>query len=171
MKLTSKAIPSSEAFQTNRAGHLAAIEVVQAAAEAAAAGGGDKARARHLERGKMLPRDRVANLLDSGAPFLEIGATAAHGLYDGAAPGSGLIAGVGRVQGQEVMVVCNDATVKGGTYYPMTVKKHLRARSPRGYHRACADRRGPRRGFRPGHRRVPPPSAIVRWRAWRGLDG
>ena len=127
MKLTSQAIPSSEAFQTNRAGHLAALEVVQAAAEAAAAGGGDKARPRHLERGKMLPRDRVANLLDPGAPFLEIGATAAHGLYDGAAPGAGVIAGVGRVHGLEVMVVCNDATVKGGTYYPMTVKKHLRA--------------------------------------------
>ncbi len=99
MKLTSRAIPSSEAFQTNRAGHLAALEVVQAAAEAAAAGGGDKARARHLERGKMLPRDRVANLLDPGAPFLEIGATAAHGLYDGAAPGAGVIAGMGRVHG------------------------------------------------------------------------
>ena len=127
MKLTSRAIASSEAFQTNRATHLAGLEQVAAAAQAAAAGGGDKARARHLERGKMLPRDRVANLLDPGAPFLEIGATAAHDMYDGAAPGAGVIAGIGRVQGQEVMVVCNDATVKGGTYYPMTVKKHLRA--------------------------------------------
>jgi 3-methylcrotonyl-CoA carboxylase beta subunit len=127
MKLTSRAIPSSEAFQTNRAGHLEALALVQAAAQAAAAGGGDKARARHLERGKMLPRDRVANLLDPGAPFLEIGATAAHDMYDGAAPGAGVIAGVGRVHGIEVMVVCNDATVKGGTYYPMTVKNHLRA--------------------------------------------
>ncbi|MDP5347442.1 MAG: methylcrotonoyl-CoA carboxylase, partial [Paracoccaceae bacterium] len=86
MKLTSRAIASSEAFQTNRASHLAALEQVAAAAQAAAAGGGDKARARHLERGKMLPRDRVANLLDPGAPFLEIGATAAHDMYDGAAP-------------------------------------------------------------------------------------
>jgi 3-methylcrotonyl-CoA carboxylase beta subunit len=127
MKLTSRAIASSEAFQTNRASHLAALEQVAAAAQAAAAGGGDKARARHLERGKMLPRDRVANLLDPGAPFLEIGATAAHDMYDGAAPGAGVIAGIGRIHGQEVMVVCNDATVKGGTYYPMTVKKHLRA--------------------------------------------
>ncbi|MDX5382159.1 MAG: methylcrotonoyl-CoA carboxylase [Rhodobacterales bacterium] len=127
MKLTSRAIASSEAFQANRATHLAALEQVAAAARAAAAGGGDKARARHLERGKMLPRDRVANLLDPGAPFLEIGATAAHDMYDGAAPGAGVIAGIGRVHGQEVMVVCNDATVKGGTYYPMTVKKHLRA--------------------------------------------
>jgi 3-methylcrotonyl-CoA carboxylase beta subunit len=75
----------------------------------------------------MLPRERVANLLDPGSPFLEIGATAAHGLYDGAAPCAGVIAGIGHVQGLEVMVVCNDATVKGGTYYPMTVKKHLRA--------------------------------------------
>ena len=75
----------------------------------------------------MLPRDRVAGLLDPGSPFLEIGATAGHGLYQGAAPCAGLIAGVGRVQGQQVVVLCNDATVKGGTYYPMTVKKHLRA--------------------------------------------
>lgn len=75
----------------------------------------------------MLPRERVAGLLDPGSPFLEVGATAAHGLYDGAAPCAGAIAGIGRVAGQEVMVLANDATVKGGTYYPMTVKKHLRA--------------------------------------------
>ncbi|WP_412505789.1 carboxyl transferase domain-containing protein, partial [Roseovarius sp. SYSU LYC5161] len=81
----------------------------------------------HEARGKMLPRERVAALLDPGSPFLEVGATAAHGLYDGAAPCAGVIAGVGRVQGRDCMVVCNDATVKGGTYYPMTVKKHLRA--------------------------------------------
>ncbi len=90
-------------------------------------GGGPEAQARHSARGKMPPRARVANLLDPGAPFLEIGATAAHGLYDGAAPCAGVIAGVGRVRGQEIMVLANDATVKGGTYYPMTVKKHLRA--------------------------------------------
>ena len=127
MKLESKAIPSSEAFKANRDGHLDALDVVARAAAEAAAGGGDAARERHLARGKMPPRERVANLLDPGAPFLEIGATAAHGLYDGAAPCAGVIAGVGRVQGQECMVVCNDATVKGGTYYPMSVKKHLRA--------------------------------------------
>ena len=98
-----------------------------AAAEAAAAGGGPEAAARHVARGKMLPRARVAGLLDPGSPFLEIGALAAHGVYDGAAPGAGLIAGIGRVEGQDVMVVANDATVKGGTYYPLTVKKHLRA--------------------------------------------
>ena len=112
---------------TDRALHLAALADVAEAAAAAAAGGGAKARDRHLSRGKMLPRDRVAALLDPGSPFLEVGATAAHGMYDGAAPCAGVIAGVGRVNGAEVMVVCNDATVKGGTYYPMTVKKHLRA--------------------------------------------
>ncbi|SMC72861.1 carboxyl transferase domain-containing protein [Primorskyibacter flagellatus] len=127
MKIQSQAIPSSDAFKANTKGHLEALEVIRAAAEQAAAGGGEKARERHLSRGKMLPRDRVANLLDPGSPFLEIGATAAHGLYDGVAPAAGVIAGIGRVEGREVMVVCNDATVKGGTYYPMTVKKHLRA--------------------------------------------
>ena len=91
------------------------------------AGGGATARERHLSRGKLLPRERVAGLLDPGTPFLEIGATAAHGMYGGDAPGAGLIAGIGRVAGRECMIVCNDATVKGGTYYPMTVKKHLRA--------------------------------------------
>ena len=127
MKLQSKAIPSSAEFQANRDGHLEAICVVQEAAALAAAGGGEAARERHLSRGKMLPRERVANLLDPGSPFLEVGATAAHGLYEGAAPCAGVIAGIGRVQGLECMIVCNDATVKGGTYYPMTVKKHLRA--------------------------------------------
>jgi len=127
MKLTSQALPSSQTFKDNRAIHLDALDVVQKAAQAAAAGGGEASRERHLSRGKMLPRDRVANLLDPGSPFLEVGATAAHGLYDGAAPCAGVIAGVGQVMGHDVMVICNDATVKGGTYYPMTVKKHLRA--------------------------------------------
>jgi 3-methylcrotonyl-CoA carboxylase beta subunit len=127
MKLTSNALPTSDAFQSNVRQHLEALEVVRTAAEQAAAGGGVKSRERHVSRGKMLPRERVANLLDAGSPFLEIGATAAHGLYDGAAPCAGVIAGIGQVHGQDVMVVCNDATVKGGTYYPMTVKKHLRA--------------------------------------------
>ncbi|GAW34005.1 methylmalonyl-CoA carboxyltransferase 12S subunit [Roseovarius sp. A-2] len=127
MQLKSAVLPSSEAFKANEAGHLEALHLVEEAALQAAAGGGERARERHLSRGKMLPRDRVAGLLDPGSPFLEVGATAAHGLYDGAAPGAGVIAGVGRVQGRDCMVVCNDATVKGGTYYPMTVKKHLRA--------------------------------------------
>ena len=127
MKLKSMATAGSEAFKANREGHLEALRVVREAAEMAAAGGGEKARERHVSRGKMLPRERVANLLDPGSPFLEIGATAAHGMYDGAAPGAGMVTGIGQVMGREVMVVCNDATVKGGTYYPMTVKKHLRA--------------------------------------------
>ncbi len=127
MKLTSQALPSSETFRANRAAHLAALETIRQAAEQAAAGGGEASRERHVSRGKMLPRERVANLLDPGSPFLEVGATAAHGLYDGAAPCAGVIAGIGRVMGHEVIVICNDATVKGGTYYPMTVKKHLRA--------------------------------------------
>ncbi len=127
MKLQSKAMPSSEGFKQNVEAHLAALGEISAAAEAARMGGGEASRARHEARGKMLPRRRVANLLDPGSPFLEIGATAAHGMYEGAAPAAGVIAGIGRVEGQEVMVVCNDATVKGGTYYPMTVKKHLRA--------------------------------------------
>ncbi|RDD70369.1 carboxyl transferase domain-containing protein [Paracoccus versutus] len=127
MKLGTSVLPSSETFRANRAAHLAMLETVREAALAAAAGGGAKALERHVARGKMPPRERVANLLDPGSPFVEIGATAAHGMYDGAAPSAGVIAGIGRVHGQEVMVVANDATVKGGTYYPMTVKKHLRA--------------------------------------------
>jgi 3-methylcrotonyl-CoA carboxylase beta subunit len=90
-------------------------------------GGGTRARERHLARGKLLPRDRVRTLLDPGAPFLEIGQLAAHGMYGGEVPAAGIIAGVGRISGQECVVVANDATVKGGTYFPVTVKKHLRA--------------------------------------------
>ncbi|MBP7000996.1 carboxyl transferase domain-containing protein [Amaricoccus sp.] len=127
MILASQAALASEAFRANRAAHLAALAEAAEAAQAAAEGGGREALARHVARGKMPPRARVANLLDAGAPFLEIGATAAHGMYDGDAPCAGLVAGVGKVRGQDVMVVANDATVKGGTYYPMTVKKHLRA--------------------------------------------
>ena len=127
MKLKSAALTSSDAFRSNRQAHLAMLDTIRQAADAAAQGGGADALARHTSRGKMPPRERVANLLDPGSPFLEIGATAAHDMYDGAAPGAGVIAGVGRVHGLDVMVVANDATVKGGTYYPMTVKKHLRA--------------------------------------------
>ena len=127
MKLMSSVLAGSESFAANRAKHLKMLRVVEEAAAVAAAGGGERARERHRSRGKMLPRERVAGLLDPGSPFLEVGATAAHGLYGGDAPCAGVIAGVGRVQGRDVMVVCNDATVKGGTYYPMTVRKHLRA--------------------------------------------
>ena len=127
MKLISKISTGSESFLANEAANRAALDLVEEAARLASFGGGEGPRARHVGRGKMLPRDRVAGLLDAGSPFLEIGATAGHGLYEGAAPCAGVIAGVGRVQGHDVMVVCNDATVKGGTYYPITVKKHLRA--------------------------------------------
>ncbi|MBC6406706.1 MAG: methylcrotonoyl-CoA carboxylase [Rhodobacteraceae bacterium] len=127
MKLVSRVSTASADFQRNRAAHLEALQQVAGAAAKAAAGGGARAQERHAARGKMLPRDRVSNLLDAGSPFLEIGATAAHGMYEDAAPCGGLIAGIGRVMGQHVMVLCNDATVKGGTYYPITVKKHLRA--------------------------------------------
>jgi 3-methylcrotonyl-CoA carboxylase beta subunit len=93
----------------------------------AALGGTEKSRQRHVSRGKLLPRDRVNELLDPGSPFLEIAPLAANGMYDDECPGAGMIAGIGRVSGRECVVVANDATVKGGTYYPMTVKKHLRA--------------------------------------------
>ncbi len=93
----------------------------------AAAGGGEKARKKHTERGKLLARERIRALLDSGSPFMELSALAAHGMYEDQAPGAGVVTGIGRVHGMEVMVVANDATVKGGTYFPITVKKHLRA--------------------------------------------
>ncbi|MEI4485788.1 carboxyl transferase domain-containing protein [Frigidibacter sp. MR17.14] len=125
--LRSKVLTGGAEFAANRAAQEAQLAEVAAAVEAARAGGGAVARERHVGRGKMLPRDRVTGLLDPGSPFLEIGATAAHGLYEGEVPGAGVIAGVGRVAGREVMVLANDATVKGGTYYPLTVKKHLRA--------------------------------------------
>src|SRR4029079_2035821 len=91
-----------------------------------ALGGNENSRKKHTARGKLLPRDRVERLLDPGSPLLEIGQLAACDMYEGEVPGAGLIAGIGRVSGKQVMIVCNDATVKGGTYYPLTVKKHLR---------------------------------------------
>ena len=103
------------------------MDALRAKTAAAALGGSQSARERHVARGKLLPRERVQRLLDPGSPFLEIGALAANGLYQDEAPGAGIIAGIGRVRGREVMIVANDATVKGGAYFPMTVKKHLRA--------------------------------------------
>ena len=90
-------------------------------------GGDEKARKKHVERGKLLPRERIRQLLDVGSPFLELSQFAAFGMYDDGAPGAGVITGIGRVAGRECVIVCNDATVKGGSYFPMTVKKHLRA--------------------------------------------
>ncbi|MEM9737051.1 MAG: carboxyl transferase domain-containing protein, partial [Pseudomonadota bacterium] len=120
-------IVADETYRENRAAMEAALAEAAAAIAAARDGGGATAQARHLARGKLLPRDRVERLLDPGTAFLEVGATAAHGLYGGDAPAAGVIAGVGQVSGRLCMVLANDATVKGGTYYPMTVKKHLRA--------------------------------------------
>src|SRR3954469_12481231 len=97
-----------------------------AAVRQGAAGGSESARRKHTDRGKLLVRDRVDRLLDPGSPFLELSALAATGMYDDAVPSAGIVTGIGRVAGREVVVVANDATVKGGTYYPLTVKKHLR---------------------------------------------
>ncbi|MEV4786036.1 carboxyl transferase domain-containing protein [Streptomyces tuirus] len=126
-ELTSAADPASEAFRANEEGHHALVEELRTKLAAAAQGGGERARARHTARGKLLPRDRVDTLLDPGSPFLELAPLAADGMYEGQAPAAGVIAGIGRVSGRETVVIANDATVKGGTYYPMTVKKHLRA--------------------------------------------
>ncbi len=119
-------------FQANARAMRTLVDGLNAQIAKAALGGGEAARAKHTARGKLLPRDRVANLLDPGTPFLELSPLAALGMYpdrDGSdsAPSAGVIVGIGRVSGVDCMIVCNDATVKGGTYYPMTVKKHLRA--------------------------------------------
>ena len=116
-----------EAFRANAAHNRALVERLRANVAAAALGGNEKSRERHTGRGKLLPRERVERLLDPGSPLLEIGQLAANGLYGDEVPGAGLIAGIGRVSGRHCMIVANDATVKGGTYYPLTVKKHLRA--------------------------------------------
>ncbi|MEU1266984.1 carboxyl transferase domain-containing protein [Streptomyces sp. NPDC005799] len=126
-ELHSAADPASEAWRANEEAHRALAEELRGKLAAARLGGGEKARARHTARGKLLPRDRVDTLLDPGSPFLELAPLAADGMYEGAAPAAGVIAGIGRVSGRECVIVANDATVKGGTYYPMTVKKHLRA--------------------------------------------
>jgi len=130
--LASKLNPRSEEFKASAAAMRALVEDLNATLAQIAQGGGEAARAKHVARGKLLPRERVELLLDPDTPFLEIAPLAALGMYKekggtDAAPGAGLIAGIGRVAGVECLVVCNDATVKGGTYFPMTVKKHLRA--------------------------------------------
>ena len=118
---------NSEQYQTNFTHHSQLRQQLRDRMAEVAKGGSERARRRHIDRGRLLPRERVHRLLDPGSPFLEIGSLAAFGMYDDDAPGAGLIAGIGLVQGRYVMIVCNDSTVKGGTYYPMTVKKHLRA--------------------------------------------
>jgi 3-methylcrotonyl-CoA carboxylase beta subunit len=126
-QIASKIDTSSETYRRFAAHNKGLADELRSRVAEAAKGGNEKSRERHVARGKLLPRDRVERLLDPGSPFLEIGQLAAFDLYEGEVPGAGVIAGIGRVSGREAMIVCNDATVKGGTYYPMTVKKHLRA--------------------------------------------
>ena len=119
--------PASDAFRANAEKMRGLVADFRDKAATVERGGSDEARERHRSRGKLLPRERLAQLLDFGSPFLEIGQFAAWDLYGGDIASAGMIAGIGRVEGREVMIVVNDATVKGGTYYPLTVKKHLRA--------------------------------------------
>ena len=118
---------TSDEFRANQAAMRALVAALEAQRAKAAEGGPPQARERHLGRGKLLPRERVLTLIDPGTPLLELSPLAANGLYDDAIHGAGLITGVGRISGRECVVVCNDSTIKGGTYYPLTVKKHLRA--------------------------------------------
>ena len=127
MRLASDIDPRSDAFRANQAAMADIVSDLRAKAAIIAAGGGEVARRRHLSRGKLLPRQRIEALLDPGTPFLELSQFAAHGMYDDEVPAGGILTGIGRVAGRECVIVCNDATVKGGTYYPITVKKHLRA--------------------------------------------
>ncbi len=127
MIIETKLNARSADFTANAAAMQALVDQLRGELAKSAAGGGEAARAKHVARGKLPPRERVQMLLDPGTPFLELSPLAAHAMYDSAAPCAGLITGIGRVSGVDCMVVCNDATVKGGTYYPMTVKKHVRA--------------------------------------------
>ncbi len=117
----------SAEFRNNAATMQALVDDLHQQVRLAAQGGGTRARERHLARGKLLPRDRIDVLLDPGSPFLELSQLAGHGMHDGGVPSGGVVTGIGRIEGRECIVVANDATVKGGTYYPITVKKHLRA--------------------------------------------
>src|SRR5690348_3176642 len=126
-KLPTAVDAKSKAFAANAKVNRALVEDLRLRVSAAAMGGPAESRKRHEARGKLLPRDRVMRLIDPGSPFLEVGQLAANGMYGDEAPGAGLITGVGRVSGRECLIVANDATVKGGAYYPITVKKHLRA--------------------------------------------
>ncbi|MEY3664268.1 MAG: hypothetical protein RLZZ153_450, partial [Pseudomonadota bacterium] len=126
-KLQSRINPRSEGFVANAQTMRALVGDLRQRVHQVQAGGGEAARAKHVARGKLLPRDRIERLLDPGTPFLELSQLAAFGMYGDEAPCAGIITGIGRVSGIDCVVVCNDATVKGGTYFPMTVKKHLRA--------------------------------------------
>jgi 3-methylcrotonyl-CoA carboxylase beta subunit len=126
-RIQSRLDTRSAEFKANAERTRALVEDLRTQVQAVELGGGERSRKRHLDRGKLLPRDRIKALLDPGAPFLEFSQLAAHGMYGGEVPAAGIITGIGRIGGRECVVVCNDATVKGGTYYPITVKKHLRA--------------------------------------------
>src|SRR5712692_742276 len=126
-RIESRINPNSPDFRQNRDAMIARCENLRVDIERIRLGGPENARKRHVERGKLLPRDRVKRLLDPETPFLELSTLAAHGMYDGDAPCASIITGIGRIEGREAVIVANDATVKGGTYYPITVKKHLRA--------------------------------------------
>jgi 3-methylcrotonyl-CoA carboxylase beta subunit len=127
--------PRSDAYAANAAAMRALVEDLRDKVDVICEGGGAEARRRHLARGKLLPRERIRALLDPGSPFLELSQLAGYGMYDGEIPAAGIITGIGRITGRECVVVANDATVKGGTYFPMTVKKHLRAQEIAGENR------------------------------------
>ncbi|MGI9425882.1 MAG: carboxyl transferase domain-containing protein [Hyphomicrobiaceae bacterium] len=126
-KLATAINPASDGFQANRKAMQALVKDLDEKRVEAARGGSERARERHVARGKLLPRDRVMSLIDPGSPFLELSQLAAYGMHSGDIHSAGIMTGVGRVAGRECMIVCNDATIKGGTYYPETVKKHIRA--------------------------------------------
>ncbi|HEY4637013.1 MAG TPA: carboxyl transferase domain-containing protein, partial [Burkholderiales bacterium] len=125
--IRSRLNPRSAEFRANAERMRALVADLRDKVAQAATGGPQEARAKHAARGKLLPRERVRTLLDPGSPFLEVGQLAAYGMYGGDVHSASIICGVGRVAGRECVIVANDATIKGGTYYPMTVKKHLRA--------------------------------------------
>ena len=126
-EIVSKIDPKSEPFLDNFRAMERSVLELRKLVEQVKNGGGEKSQSRHIARGKLLPHERINTLIDPDTPFLEFSQIAAHNMYDNEAPSAGILTGIGRVSGQEVVIICNDATVKGGTYYPITVKKHLRA--------------------------------------------
>ena len=161
-RIDSKIATDGEEYRARAAHNRALAETLRADVAKAALGGTEKSRERHASRGKLLPSERVERLLDPGSPFLEIGQLAACDMYKSEVPGAGMIAGIGRVAGRQCMIVANDATVKGGTYYPMTVKKHLaRAGDRRGQPAAVrlSGRSRRRQSAAPG-RGVPRPRSL-----------
>src|SRR5215470_12956988 len=127
MKLASVVDTQGQAFRANASAMRALVQQLEERRAEAALGGPARSRERHTSRGKLLPRERVLRLIDSGTPFLELSPLAANGMYEDAIHAAGIITGIGRIEGRDCVIVCNDATIKGGTYYPMTVKKHLQA--------------------------------------------